>query len=131
MFKGIMVVVIGVILYAGSPLLASAQEETEVDFISGNVASVSTQSLTIKAFNAEGDEEEVVLAVSDKTELENMNSIDELSVGDYVYVDYTEVGGEKNAVNIFKSNENYDDEDLGESNEELSQELGDGQENQE
>jgi len=120
MFKGITVVLMGLVLCVSSPWMVVAQEETETDFVSGNVTQISAESLTIEAF---GGEENNVFIINDETTIENMAAIEELNIGDTVFIDFTEKDGKNIAVNIFKSTRSYDEESLEGSDEGLPEDL--------
>ena len=128
MLKGIMVMVVSAVLCVGTPLLAIAQEDVQVDFESGSVVEFSTDSLTIETLSEPGKK---VFVINDKTTLENMDAIDKLVAGDTVYIDFIEDGGQNIAMNIFKSSESSGEDTMVESDEGLYQDLGDEQKEKE
>ena len=119
MLKWFLVIFVGAVLCTGSPSLAVAQEEVDAEFVSGNVTSLSAESLTVEVYDGE-EATEKVFVVNERTTLENMKTIDELNAGDAVFIDFFEEDGKIIALNIYRSDDNSDEESWGESDEELS-----------
>ncbi|MBP7836089.1 MAG: hypothetical protein KA022_01265 [Candidatus Omnitrophica bacterium] len=85
--------------------LAAAQEKNETDtqWVWGEVTSVDAQEkvLTLKYLDYDTDEEkELLLAVDDLTGYENVKSLEEIKVKDFLSVDYISGDGKNTARSI-------------------------------
>jgi hypothetical protein len=129
MLKGIVMMVFSLILCAGNPLLAAAQEEgADVGFSSGTVIEVAADSLTVEDYGAS---DQKVFMINNETALENIESIDQLVVGDNVFIDFIEENGKNIALSIFKSSVSYDEESSDGSGDEIPEDNANEQEDQE
>jgi len=125
MFKKFSLIILGAMIVLNLAMAVNAQEEDaqETEFASGLVTAVTDASLTI---NESEEDLQIVFVLNDGTVLENIGSVNEVRVGDEVYVDYVDGPEGKAAVNIYKMGVDMENEDLGNTIEEtLFEEPGD------
>lgn len=104
------VLMLSVGLVMGLSLAVCAQSDIDTEFISGVVSEISSSKIVV---NDSDEERSLSLEINADTVFENIQSSDQISVGDEVFVDYQTENEANMAVNIYKIGvleENYDQE---------------------
>ncbi|MBU0709995.1 MAG: hypothetical protein KJ923_03085 [Candidatus Omnitrophica bacterium] len=82
---------LGVCFVSGSSL---AQEQLEPDFSSGVVVSVLPETIVVKEYNYDSAEEaDVTYALDEESEINNVDSLEDIVVGDTVTIEYLSAEG--------------------------------------
>ncbi|MBU1090326.1 MAG: hypothetical protein KKC42_00590 [Candidatus Omnitrophica bacterium] len=82
---------LGVCFVSGSSL---AQEQLESDFSSGVVVSVLPETIVVKEYNYDSAEEaDVTYALDEESEINNVDSLEDIVVGDTVTIEYLSAEG--------------------------------------
>jgi hypothetical protein len=90
----------------------SLAEEEELEYSWGKVSSLSSNQIIIKEYDYESDEEaDVTYAIDPKVEIKNVNSLEEITVGDNVGIDFVVRNNEKVARVIIVEKSSYEEED--------------------
>lgn len=82
---------LGVCFVSGSSL---AQEQLESDFSSGVVVSILPETIVVKEYNYDSAEEaDVTYALDEESEINNVDSLEDIVVGDTVTIEYLSAEG--------------------------------------
>jgi hypothetical protein len=93
---------------SGAPL---AQEE-ELQYSWGRVSSLSSNQIMVKEYDYESDEEvDVTYAIDRGVKIENVNSLEEIAIGDSVGIDFLVRNNERVAKVIIVEKSSYEEEE--------------------
>jgi hypothetical protein len=77
----------------------------------GRVSSLSSNQITVKEYDYESDEEvDVTYAIDPEVKIENVNSLEEITIGDSVGIDFVVRDSEKVAKVIIVEKSSYEEE---------------------
>ena len=89
----------------------SLAQEEEVEYSWGRVSSISSKQIIVKEYDYESDEEvDVTYAIDPKVKIENVNSLEEITIGDSVGIDFVVRDSEKVARVIIVEKSSYEEE---------------------
>ena len=89
----------------------SLAQEEEVEYSWGRVSSLSSNQIIVKEYDYESDEEvDVTYAIDSKVEIKNVNSLEEITIGDSVGIDFVVRDSEKVAKVIIVEKSSYEEE---------------------
>ncbi|MDD4909449.1 MAG: hypothetical protein PHR44_02025 [Candidatus Omnitrophica bacterium] len=95
------------------PSVCLAQEDTGKEYAYGIVSSVSSTELIVKDYDYDKDEEmEVVYALDPGVEVKNAASLQDISAGDGVEIDYVVTNGKRTAkvITVEKASDIYEEQ---------------------
>ena len=106
--KIILIILVGVFMIGG-PILGYAQQlDSETEMVSGVVKEIT--GTFVRIIESEQDTDEgIVFLINKETALENIDSLNEISINDELFIDFVENNDGALAVNIYKM-ESYDEE---------------------
>jgi len=89
----------------------SLAQEEELEYSWGRVSSLSSNQIIVKEYDYESDEEvDVTYAIDSKVEIKNVNSLEEITIGDSVGIDFLVRDSEKVAKVIIVEKSSYEEE---------------------
>jgi len=89
----------------------SLAQEEEVEYSWGRVSSLSSNQITVKEYDYESDEEvDVTYVIDPKVKIENVNSLEEITIGDSVGIDFVVRKDKKVAKVIIVEKSSYEEE---------------------
>ena len=89
----------------------SLAQEEEMEYSWGKVSSLSSNQITVKEYDYESDEEvDVTYAIDPEVKIKNVNSLEEITIGDSVGIDFVVRNSEKVAKAIVVEKSSYEEE---------------------
>ena len=89
----------------------SLAQEEELEYSWGRVSSLSSNQIIVKEYDYESDEEvDVTYAIDPEVKIENVNSLEEITIGDSVGIDFVVRDNEKVAKVIIVEKSSYEEE---------------------
>ncbi|MFB0561836.1 MAG: hypothetical protein ACETWM_11600 [Candidatus Lokiarchaeia archaeon] len=89
----------------------SLAQEEELEYSWGRVSSLSSNQIIVKEYDYESDEDvDVTYVIDPKVKIENVNSLEEITVGDSVGIDFVVRDSEKVAKVIIVEKSSYEEE---------------------
>ena len=100
----------GLVAFTTMPAFAQEEEMGE-EYAWGSVVEVGADTLTVLVYDDEGTETSMVFKIGPDVELDNLEAVSDLSVGDFVGITYMEEAGENVVISIMLDDMEEGDEE--------------------